>query len=408
MVNRREYIWNGVASIIASLLSAVLLLVATRINGTTLAGMLAITFSTATILNAIGDFGMRVFQVTDAKREYSFKDYLYARLVVDILMLVVAVIFIFITGYSFEKGLMCFLFVTYRFFESLSETYQGEMQLHKRLDLGAKSVVIRTCGAIIIFLLIDLFTENINMAIIAMIIWGIMTSFGYDNRVVGKFLKEQSKVEFSKVKRLVFICFPTFFSTLLNLYIINAPKYAIDSILTYQDQTIFNIIFLPTFTINLLSIFILKPLLLSLGVMWNEKKYHLFKNILVKMTLLILVLTVLVEIVCYFVGIDILTFIYSVNLVSYKWDLMILVISGGLSALSVLLFYALTTMRCQKLVAIPYILAAVVAIVVCKIMVESQGILGAAISSVIITSTLALTSIIILLWKLHGVKAKAH
>lgn len=408
MVNRREYIWNGVASIIASLLSAVLLLVATRINGTTLAGMLAITFSTATILNAIGDFGMRVFQVTDAKREYSFKDYLYARLVVDILMLVVAVIFIFITGYSFEKGLMCFLFVTYRFIESLSETYQGEMQLHKRLDLGAKSVVIRTCGAIIIFLLIDLFTENINMAIIAMIIWGIMTSFGYDNRVVGKFLKEQSKVEFSKVKRLVFICFPTFFSTLLNLYIINAPKYAIDSILTYQDQTIFNIIFLPTFTINLLSIFILKPLLLSLGVMWNEKKYHLFKNILVKMTLLILVLTVLVEIVCYFVGIDILTFIYGVNLVSYKWDLMILVISGGLSALSVLLFYALTTMRCQKLVAIPYILAAVVAIVVCKIMVESQGILGAAISSVIITSTLALTSIIILLWKLHGVKAKAH
>lgn len=69
MVNKSEIIWNTLGSFVESLLSAVLLMFCTRLNGTEIAGMFSISFATATILNAIGDFGIRIYQVTDTKRD---------------------------------------------------------------------------------------------------------------------------------------------------------------------------------------------------------------------------------------------------------------------------------------------------------------------------------------------------
>lgn len=395
MVKKSEFIWNSIASIVASMLSVLLLLFVTRINGSDSAGLFAITFATATILNAVGDFGMRIFQVTDTNRKYTFDDYLFARLIVAVLMIFATICFCLISGYELEKSILCLVIVAYRFVEVISETYQGEFQLHQRLEIAAKSVVFRTVGAIVTFCILDLFTQNVILSAIGMVVWAVIVYLYYDNRLIKLYTSLTYAFHISQVKSLIIACFPTFFSTLLNLYIINAPKYAIDSILTYQDQTIFNIIFLPTFTINLLSIFVLKPMLLGLGVMWNERNYKKFKSIIIKMMGLITVLTILVEIVSYFIGLPILSLLYGLDLSAYKLDFLILIISGGLSALSVMLFYALTTMRCQKLVSLPYVITTLCAMILCNYLVEEMGIHGAAISSALITLILFIISLII-------------
>ena len=81
-------------SLVESILSAVLLMFCTRLNGTEIAGMFSISFATATILNAIGDFGIRIYQVTDTNRKYKFSDYLLSRIVVVTLMVIIGLIFI--------------------------------------------------------------------------------------------------------------------------------------------------------------------------------------------------------------------------------------------------------------------------------------------------------------------------
>lgn len=400
MVRKKEFLWNSIASVAASALSAVLLLFATRMNGSTQAGLLAITFATATIFNAIGDFGMRVFQVTDTKGTYSFHDYLFARIFVAIAMVILIIGFTFVNGYEVEKALLCILFVLYRFVEVISETYQGELQLKGKLDVAAQSVVYRTIGAIIIFGIVDIISKNILLAAGSMIVWALFISVVFDMQKIKIYVRGPLVFHKDKVIHLVKMCFPTFLSTILNLYIINAPKYAIDNLLTYDDQAIFNIIFLPTFTINLLSIFVLKPILLSLGTMWNDKRYQDFRKILVKISVLILTLTLFVEVICFFIGIPMLQIIYGIDLQSFKADLLILVVSGGFSALSVMLFYALTTMRCQKQVVIPYVVSGIAAVILCTPLVKMFGIKGAAISSVAVTFILALSSLVIVIYQL--------
>lgn len=396
MVKKSEFIWNIIASVCASLLSVVLLFVVTRVNGTTAAGMFSIAFATATVLNSIADFGMRVYQVTDSERQHSFGIYLSARVIVNVFMVLCGGGFVLVDGYDFPKAVVCLSLVGFRFVDGVSETYQGEFQLNGRLDIAGKSVFYRMVASIFVFAVVDMVTKNIVVSSVAMLLMNGIVLCLYDLRLIGRYTREH--ILFRKKEDLAVLreCFPLFFSTFLNNYIINAPKYAIDKLLSYDMQAYFNIIYLPTFTINLMSIFVLKPMLKGLGEMWNQKDYGKFLGIVVKMGAAILFLTGAVEAACYVLGIPVLELVYGVDLHLYKTDLLILVLSGGCSALSVVLFYALTTMRAQKRVSFAYILAALTGFVVPNKLVASFGITGAAYSSVVIM--LVLTAALLLLF----------
>lgn len=401
MIRKSEFIWNTIASVTTAGLSAVLLLVATRINGANDAGLFAITFATATILNAFGDYGMRLIQVTDTNREYAFKDYLSARFLTAIMMVGIAIVFTMINGYELDKMMLCLLLVLYRFIEAISDTFQGEFQLQQRLDIASQSIFIRTLGAIVIFAVVDILTQNLIYATIGMIIFGIGVSICFDMNLIKKYTNIKLSFDYKKVCTLIKVCFPTFFSMLLNLYIINAPKYAIDAQLTYTMQTIFNVLFLPTFTINLLSLFVLKPMLLHMGVMWNERRLKQFTSLIWKMSGLLILATLFIEVVCYFIGIPMLSLIYGLDLANYRNDLLLLIIAGGLSAFAVMFFYALTTMRVQRLVSIPYILSGITALLICTPLVKEMGIRGATLASILIMVVLFVSSFGIVVYRLR-------
>lgn len=399
MVKKSEFLWNVIASVCASLLSVVLLFIATRVNGVDSAGMFSIVFATATVLNSIADFGMRVYQVTDSTRQHSFGVYLSARLVVNLAMLVCSIGFVVLSGYTVEKAALCIGLVGFRFVDAFSEAYQGEFQLNGRLDVAGKSVFYRMVVSISVFAVTDIITKNLLAATILMVLTNLLGLFLYDIRLIKSYSREKFSHQRQEIVKVIRDCFPLFFSLFLNNYMINAPKYAIDKLLTYDMQTYFNIIYLPTFTINLMSIFVLKPMLKSLGDMWNGERYRKFLGIVVKMSLAIVVMTVLVEIVCGTIGIPILSFIYGVPLEQFKAELLILVLSGGFSALGIAFFYALTTMRAQKRVSLAYLAAAAAGLFLPGILVGKYGIMGASISSVLITLILSVMLLFIFLYE---------
>ena len=260
MVNKSEIIWNTLGSFVESLLSAVLLMFCTRLNGTEIAGMFSISFATATILNAIGDFGIRIYQVTDTKRVYKFGDYLISRIIVVLCMSAIGIAFISLTGYTAEKLWICIALILFKVIDNLSETFQGEFQLRNRLDLGGKSMVIRVSSALIMFLIVDLITKNVIASALSLTLTNLVLFILWDVRILNGFEKIQLKFDKINVKKILFECLPLAISTMLSLYIINATKYAIDNFGDYTMQTYFNVIYMPTFVINLVRAFVINRL----------------------------------------------------------------------------------------------------------------------------------------------------
>lgn len=404
MVKKSEIIWNTLGSFVESLLSAVLLMFCTRLNGTEIAGMFSISFATATILNAIGDFGIRIYQVTDTNRKYKFGDYLLARVFVVITMVIIGILFVNISGYTAEKLWICIALIMFKVIDNLSETYQGEFQLRNRLDLGGKSMVIRVSSSLIIFFITDVITKNVIFSCITFVLTNLTLFLLWDVRILSKFQKLEIKYDKNNIKEILLDCLPLAISTGLSLYIINATKYAIDNFGDYTMQTYFNVIYMPTFVINLVSAFVIKPFLKPFGDLWNSKEYLKFIKSISLIILILAGATICIDIACALLGVPVLSFIYGIDLSPYKMEMILLVISGFFYASATVMLYALSTIRKQKLTTIAYIITSVIALIASNICVNKWQMKGAIVSNMITTVTLFVLLVIFFLYELKKSK----
>ena len=405
MVKKSEIIWNTLGSFVESLLSAVLLMFCTRLNGTEIAGMFSISFATATILNAVGDFGIRIYQVTDTNRKYKFGDYLLARVVVVISMVIIGIIFVNISGYTLEKLWICISLILFKVIDNLSETYQGEFQLRNRLDLGGKSMVIRVSSSLMMFFIADLITKNVIISCIALVITNLILFLLWDVRILSKFQKIEIKFDKLHIKEILIDCFPLAISTCLSLYIINATKYAIDNFGDYTMQTYFNVIYMPTFVINLVSAFIIKPFLKPFGDFWNNREYSKFIKSIVYIILVLAGATICIDIACALFGVPVLSFLYGIELSSFKLEMILLVVSGFFYASATVILYALSTIRKQKLATVAYIITSIFALIVSNICVNKWQMNGAVLSNMLTTIILFILMTVFFLYELLKFKA---
>ena len=88
MNKKKDYIWNSIAGMINAAEAVIMSMVVTRYGLLSDAGILSLAFATGNVLMMIGKFGGRMFQVTDLKQQFSFKEYLVHRLIAVFLMFV--------------------------------------------------------------------------------------------------------------------------------------------------------------------------------------------------------------------------------------------------------------------------------------------------------------------------------
>ncbi len=384
MVKKTEFIWNMLGSFVYAMFSAIILAICTRANDLEIAGIFSIAYATSCVLNAIGDFGIRIYQVTDTNKKYTFSEYFSARIIAIAIMLLISIAFVIISGYNSTKLVICLILVLYRVIDNLSETFQAEFQINERLDIAGKSMVFRNSIAIILFAIIDIITHNIVISSICMVIANLIVFILYDTRILKRFNKDQIKFKIENAKIIVRECFPMAIASVLNVYVINAVKYAIDATGDNTMQTYFNIIYMPTFVINLISIFIIKPFLKAFGDYWNGGEHKKLFSAIGKIIASLVGVTLVIEIGCYILGIPVLGWFYGVDISIYKLELMILIISGLLYAICNLLFNMLGTIRKQNYISAVYIITSLIALIIPKALVNKYQMTGAVVSNLLI------------------------
>jgi O-antigen/teichoic acid export membrane protein len=163
----------------------------------------------------------------------------------------------------------------------------------------------------------------------------------------------------SGTKKILWECLPLCACMCLNMYISNAPKYTIDSVVADDVQTKFNIVFMPVFVIALLATFIFQPFLKKMGELWaNNKLDRLVKDI-IKFVGLIVIIDMVITLVGSFIGNPVLGAVYGVDLSDYDTELIIFMIAGGVIALQNLFIMIITTVRYQKYMIYGYIVTAI-------------------------------------------------
>lgn len=350
-------LWNLVASTEYSMQSALLLLVVTRFGGLYDAGVFTIAFTLAQMLAVVGNYNMRGFQVSDMKQEYSYAVYQTSRIISNIIMILVCCLLLLTQDMRGEKMLLTVLLCCYRMVENIEDVIHGEMQRCMRLDVASRSMALRIFLSTVAFGILYVITENLVMSAMALTVITLICTVIFTWGTAGPFPNLKLKFQMAGVWRLLWVCLPLCLGGFLYTYLVNSPKYAIDRILSEQMQSIFSILFMPVFVINMLSSIIFKPLIAVMGLTWSQGNRRKFISILIKQIAIVLLLTLVMVAGGVWIGLDLLEWFYGVELSQYRLLFGELLVFGGITAIDSFFVIVLTVIRQQKWVIVAYVLA---------------------------------------------------
>jgi len=400
---KENIVWNMAGSFCYAFASMVLSFLVMRVIGEEEGGIFSFGFSAfGQQMFLIAYFGIRSYQVTDMKGEYSFGDYWHHRILTSAGAVAAGLVYLTVCvlllpqRYSIYKAVVIFLLVCYKVIDGFADVYESEFQRNGNLHLTGKANTFRTILTVSVFLLSLVAWHNLLWSCIFAVAAQILGLYVFDIQV----LRGLERVDRGWVKSSMSGIFKStsllFVSVFLDFYIFSASKYAIDAYLDDAASGHFNVIFMPTSIINLAAGFVIRPFLTYLTEYWDQKQYREFEQMLKRLCIMIGGLSVLAVGGTCLLGKPVLTLLESLLGNAYTGKLtihyvpFILIVTGGaFYALLNLFYYVLVILRKQKLIFYLYLGLTVLAAVLSPMLVKPAGIFGAAVAYLILMIIMA-------------------
>ncbi|HHJ9565112.1 TPA: lipopolysaccharide biosynthesis protein, partial [Streptococcus pyogenes] len=119
------------------------------------------------------------------------------------------------------------------------------------------------------------------------------------------------------------------------------------------SQTIFNILFMPAFVMNLLILFF-RPYITQMAIALIRGQIKEFNKIQVQLFAYLGVFSLIALVGSGLFGIPFLSMLYGTNLTDYWVDFMLIMLGGSIGSFATVIDNILTAMRKQQLLLIPY------------------------------------------------------
>ena len=379
------YIWNITGSMANALLSVIALMLVTRMLNKEDTDIFSIAWSISQLMVTIGTFQIRVYQATDVKQTFQFKQYCVFRFLTVVAMLISSAVYIRMCGYVDYKAQIVMIVCVYRAVDSIADVYEGWFQQKERLDLAGKALTYRIVFSSIVFGVILVNTHNLLYACWSLVIIYVICFFAFDvsyqKRVAALRLSGNLGKNVKWIVTLSREGLPLFVNAFIIMSIMNTPKMVIDTAI--QDgrieqgaQTVFNILFMPASVLSLAYI-VFRPLITQMAIVWGDKKYREFIKILGRILLCLFGMAIVLIIGSAIWGIPVLSVIYGMNLDKYKSQLLLIIVGGCCYTFAAVLDNALVVIRKQYLLIISYIVSWIYRKVVAEPFVNKWKLFGA-------------------------------
>ena len=400
----RDYLWNTAASLMSSL-AVVIMGVAIMRSGATDSfaraqyGLFTLALAIGQQYQTVGLYEVRTFHVTDVRRRFDFGTYLSTRLLTCLVM--VGLIAYHSWTASTKEPYPAFTVIAamalLRIFDAFEDVYYSEFQRSGRLDIAGKACFARIFTTTFLWSGLYWFTQDLltsTLITFAVTCVVLIVAYGLPARGVFPLLPS---LNVRGVAGILWECLPLFVAAFLNQYLANAPRFAIHAALGDEELGVFAIIYMPAVAINMLSLFVFRPLLTRMALRWTEGKRGEFFSIVRRGLLTTAGAFAIVAAVTYMIGPPLLTLVFGTDVSGYVGELMVLVLAGALNAASVILYYALATMRRLRAVLAVFVTAGATAYLLAPALTRSLAMMGASLAYAATMGLLALLFALVML-----------
>lgn len=377
---KKDYFWNTLGTSLFSFNSLFFMVIVTRLNSLSDAGIFSFAYATAGIINYFALYSGRTYQISNINENFTNSLYIVTRYLTAFFALLIAIVFIAINGYPLNKAVIILLLCIVKCLEAVSDVYYGILQGHSRLYIAGKSMTYKSLISIIGFIIIDFLTRNLVISCFYLLIINVFVLILYDIRNTSKFVHIIKDFKKSNIILLLRVSSYTFLFTLTVNVIMNLPRYFIDYFLNDSDQAIYGIISMPATFVMLFSQFIFQPSLLSLTSFYKQQNKKSFNLTVLKISSVLLGSMIIILPVAYIAGIPVLELVYAVELSKYLNYLLLVILGAAFYAVSNVLLNSLIVIHCNKEQLFVQITILIISVFICFVLINNLGIQGGLLS----------------------------
>jgi len=375
----KNFIWNLLGTGLNSFSSLFFLIIITRVNGIEEAGIFSIGIAIAMIIYTVALYSGRLCQVTDIKNKTTDKEYIVNRVITCFIAFVISIVIVLFRGYTEEKFIIILLLCLFKILEAFDDILYGIMQKNEMLYKVGKSLFLKSLLGILGLLITILLIKNLIISLCILNLINVLNILFFDKPIIDKLKNnfKNEKISFSNVWKILKSEFFVFANSFAGIYILNASKYAIDVYSVESIQAIFGYIMMPATVMSLFAQFILLPFLNKFKELYEHKKIKDLNKLGYKIKGFVIAFGIFAVSIAYLIGTQVLTLIYGVELEGYRIQLVSIIASYILYAISYINLVLLTTIRKTFIQFIIYLICMIVAFIGSNILVKTYGISGA-------------------------------
>lgn len=299
---RNQMLWNAVGNVIYLGCQWLVVVLVTKMGGFSDAGLLSIAMSVSATFQTIALFGIRNFQVSDLKGEFSDTHYVGFRTITCTLALLICMGFSLIARYRSWQLLAILLFMLFRLAESFSDVLHGIAQKNDRLDIAGKSFAIKGVGLLAVFYISYRFMGNLCFSLLLMAAFSLSSTFLFDLFIVRRFSRFALLANPANcvpmAKKTIPLCLYMFLYSAIS----TVPKLFLER---QTDEAIlgaYSSVFAPALLITSAAGYLYQPFISTFTKYHQAKERKKFLILLSKIGFGILLVGVLALILEYFLG----------------------------------------------------------------------------------------------------------
>ena len=293
-----------------------------------------------------------------------------------ILTFILVFCFITVKNFSFSKSLIILLLCIFKFCEELSDVYYGILQKHNKLYIVGKSMFFKSICNMILFFIGTYITKGLLFPVSLILINNFLFVYLYDRRNALKLEKIEKK--FNKkfyikyFKDNFIICIFLFLST----YLVNCPKYVMETYLSDELQGVYNILVLPATAVSLIGSFIINPMLVNISKDFADNKINNIKNLSNKIIFIMMIFGIVACVCGFLLGVPILKLVYSFDISDYIICFVLIILGCTFYTISMVLSMILITVRKLKVQLFVNVFLSLFSYVLCTILIKQYSING--------------------------------
>lgn len=368
--------WTFIGSLIYALSQWLLIVILAKLGSAEIVGQFSLGLAITAPIILFSNMQLRNIIATDSTNEYQFSEYLGTRIILLMIGLFVIVLFVSIGAYNLTVSSVIILVGISKVFESLSDLTHGYFQKIERMDYAGKSLIYKAFSSIIAFSLIFYFTKKLNYALIGLIIAWVLRLFLYDLKYTKKYVSIIPQI--SNFKKIVVFSLPLGLFSILNSVNTNIPRYFLEGFIGLEELGYFSAISYILVVGNLL----IRPLSLvaapRLAKSFQENKLRKYLKILGILMLSGIFIGVIVLVIVYNFGENILSIVYGKDYGNYTNIFLILISGSVFNYLTKFINTAIVATRRFRFQPLVIFITLIIGLISSILLIPKFGIIGAA------------------------------